>query len=118
MYVTFLFFTPVLLSAAVRFGWRRILFASGCIWALAQFGLRDLVHNWIVSFTHLQIPLQETGPSTCSRGKPFGRSDSGSARDPQRAVKLSASPRAGSPPWPAACASSSSQFGGVGSGRI
>jgi len=61
MYVTFLFFTPLLLSAAVRFGWRRILFASGCIWALAQFGLRDLVHNWIVSFTHLQIPLQETG---------------------------------------------------------
>jgi len=61
MYVTFLFFTPLLLSAAVRFGWRRILLASGTIWALAQFGLRDLVHNWIVHLTHLQIPLQETG---------------------------------------------------------
>src|SRR5579863_1740396 len=61
MYVTFLFFTPVLLSAAVRFGWRKILIASGAIWLLAQFGLRDLVHNWIVHVTHLNIPLQETG---------------------------------------------------------
>lgn len=61
MYVTFLFFTPLLLSAAVRFGWKKILFASAAIWLLAQFGLRDVVHNWIVHFTHLQIPLQETG---------------------------------------------------------
>jgi hypothetical protein len=61
MYVTFLFFTPLLLSAAVRFGWRKILFLSGFVWLLAQFGVRDLVHNWIVHLTHLQIPLQETG---------------------------------------------------------
>jgi hypothetical protein len=61
MYVTFLFFTPLLLSAAVRFGWKKILLASAAVWLLAQFGLRDLVHNWIVHFTHLQIPLQETG---------------------------------------------------------
>jgi hypothetical protein len=61
MYVTFLFFTPLLLSAAVRFGWRRILLLSGVIWLFAQFGLRDLVHNWIVHLTHLQIPLQESG---------------------------------------------------------
>jgi hypothetical protein len=61
MYVTFLFFTPLVLSAAVRFGWRRILFLSGLVWLLAQFGLRDLVHNWIVHITHLNIPLQETG---------------------------------------------------------
>ncbi len=61
MYVTFLFFTPLLLSAAVRFGWRRILIASGTLWLLAQFGIRDLVHGWIVHVTHLHIPLQETG---------------------------------------------------------
>lgn len=61
MYVTFLFFTPLLLSAAVRLGWKKILLASGAIWLLAQFGLRDLVHNWIVRLTHLQIPVQETG---------------------------------------------------------
>jgi hypothetical protein len=61
MYVTFLFFSPLLLSAAARFGWRRILIASAGIWLLAQFGLRDVVHNWIVHITRLQIPLQETG---------------------------------------------------------
>lgn len=61
MYVTFLFFTPLVLSAAVRYGWRRILACSGILWMLAQFGLRDLVHNWVVHMTHLRIPLQETG---------------------------------------------------------
>lgn len=61
MYVIFLFLTPLLLSAALRFRWRNVLLASGSVWLLAQFGLRDWVHNWIVSITHLQIPLQETG---------------------------------------------------------
>ena len=61
MYVTFIFLSPLLLAAAARYGWRKILVASALIWLLAQFGLRDVVHNWIVSLTHLQIPLQETG---------------------------------------------------------
>jgi hypothetical protein len=61
MYVTFLFFTPLLLSASVRYGWRKILAASGLVWLLAQFGLRDVVHNFVVRATHLPIPLQETG---------------------------------------------------------
>jgi hypothetical protein len=61
MYVTFLFFTPLMLAAAVRWGWRWILAASGLVWLLAQYGLRDLVHNWVVHITHLNIPLQETG---------------------------------------------------------
>lgn len=61
MYITFLFFTPMVLSAALRFGWRKVLAASGLVWLLAQFGLRDLVHNWIVHLTHLHIPLQESG---------------------------------------------------------
>jgi hypothetical protein len=61
MYVAFLFLTPMILSAAKRFGWLKIVAASGLVWLWAQFGLRDLVHNGIVSLTHLQIPLQETG---------------------------------------------------------
>jgi hypothetical protein len=61
MYVTFLFFTPIVLSAAVRWGWKWILAASGLVWLLAQFGVRDLVHNAIVHVTHLPIPLQESG---------------------------------------------------------
>jgi hypothetical protein len=61
MYVTFLFFSPMVLSVAARYGWRKIVVTSALIWLLAQFGLRDVVHNWIVHLTHLQIPLQETG---------------------------------------------------------
>jgi len=61
MYVIFLFFTPLVLSSAVKRGWGRILAVSGAFWLFAQFGLRDLVHNIIVHVTHLPIPLQETG---------------------------------------------------------
>ncbi|HEY1902066.1 MAG TPA: OpgC domain-containing protein [Terracidiphilus sp.] len=61
MYVTFLFFSPLVLSVAARYGWRKILTASALVWLLAQFGLRDVVHNWVVHLTHLPIPLQETG---------------------------------------------------------
>jgi hypothetical protein len=61
MYATFLFLTPLLLSAALKFGWRNVLGLSGLIWLLAQFGLRDVVHGWIVHVTHLHIPLQESG---------------------------------------------------------
>jgi len=61
MYVAFLFFTPMVLSASVRFGWRFILGASGALWIMAQLGLRDVVHGWVVHVTHLKIPLQETG---------------------------------------------------------
>ena len=61
MYVTFLFFTPLALTAAVRWGWKSILAASSLVWLLAQFGLRDVVHDWVVRITHLPIPLQESG---------------------------------------------------------
>jgi hypothetical protein len=61
MYVIFLFFTPLVLSAAIKRGWGRILAVSGVFWLAAQFGLRDVVHNIVVRVTHLPIPLQETG---------------------------------------------------------
>jgi hypothetical protein len=61
MYVLFLFFTPMLLTAAIRYGWQRILVVSGLVWLGAQFGLRELVHSVVVHLTHLPIPLQETG---------------------------------------------------------
>jgi hypothetical protein len=61
MYVIFLFFTPMVLKAAVRHGWRRVLAVSGVFWVGAQFGLREVVHHAVVYVTHLPIPLQETG---------------------------------------------------------
>ena len=61
MYVIFLVFTPLVLSIAVRFGWRKVLFASGLVWLGAQFGLRDVAYGFVERITHLHIPLQETG---------------------------------------------------------
>src|SRR5579884_3933337 len=61
MYVIFLFFTPLVLTSAVKRGWAGILATSMAFWLFAQFGLRDVVHNVIVHVTHLPIPLQETG---------------------------------------------------------
>ena len=61
MYVLFLFFSPLALSVGARFGWKKMLVGSGAVWVMAQFGLRDLVHNWVVALTHLHIPLQESG---------------------------------------------------------
>jgi hypothetical protein len=61
MYVIFLAGTPLVLSTAVRWGWNRVVAISLAIWLMAQFGLRDVVHEGIVRITHLPIPLQETG---------------------------------------------------------
>ena len=61
MYVIFLAGTPIVLSIAVRWGWNRILAVSLGVWLLAQFGLRDVVHNAVTHITHLPIPLQEAG---------------------------------------------------------
>jgi hypothetical protein len=61
MYVIFLLLTPIVLTAAVRFGWKRVLAVSGVFWIGAQFGLREVVHHAVVYVTHLPIPLQETG---------------------------------------------------------
>ena len=61
MYVIFLFLTPMLLWSAARWGWKVVLSFSAAVWVLAQFGLRDIVHNALVAVTHLNIPMQETG---------------------------------------------------------
>jgi hypothetical protein len=61
MYVIFLAASPLVLSFGVRFGWRKLLAASGLIWLSAQLSGRELLHAAVVRVTHLHIPLQETG---------------------------------------------------------
>ncbi len=61
MYVLFLAGTPVVLTWAARRGWRAPLLGSFALWAGAQVGLRDWLHNGIVRVSHLQIPVQEGG---------------------------------------------------------
>jgi hypothetical protein len=60
MYVIFLFLSPIALMLAKRFGWAPVLSASATVWALAQFGLRQMVYD----FSHylgVRIPLNEMG---------------------------------------------------------
>ena len=61
MYVTYLFLSPLLLSAAQRFRWRTVLGASIGLWAAAQFGLKDAFDHLVNHVTHLHVPVQETG---------------------------------------------------------
>ncbi len=61
LYVLFLAGTPMVLTWAAKRGWKAPLLASFVLWAGAQVGLKEWLHNGIVHVTHLQIPLQETG---------------------------------------------------------
>lgn len=60
MYVIFMLLTPVLLGVAKRWGWSSVLFASGAIWLLAQFHLREWLFAAAAHF-RFPIPLNETG---------------------------------------------------------
>jgi hypothetical protein len=61
IYVIFLLASPFAFSIAVKRSWRPVIIGSTIIWLLAQFGLRAFVQHYVVSITHLPIPLQEWG---------------------------------------------------------
>lgn len=60
MYVIFMLATPLLMAAAKRWGWRWVLTASGAIWLLAQFHLREWLFAEAARFG-FPVPLNETG---------------------------------------------------------
>ena len=82
------------LSAAVRWGWRNVLAASELVWLLAQFGLRDYVHNWIVP--HHPPPDPPAGnrslqPFRVADGldrRPVAGASSAQSRSPQKIPAL------------------------------
>ncbi len=61
MYVLFLLASPFVLSVAVKRRWGLLLGGSTLMWLAAQFHLRAAAHDVVVRFTHLPIPLQESG---------------------------------------------------------
>jgi hypothetical protein len=61
IYVIFLLASPFAFSIAVKRSWGPVIAGSTIIWLLAQFGLRAAVQHYVVSITHLPIPLQEWG---------------------------------------------------------
>lgn len=60
MYVIFMLVTPLLIRMAGRWGWNPVLLASGSIWLLAQFHLREWLYSLAAHFG-FAIPLRETG---------------------------------------------------------
>jgi hypothetical protein len=60
MYIVFMLLTPLLMRIAERWGWRWVIVASGSIWLLAQFHLREWVYAAAAHFG-FPIPLHEMG---------------------------------------------------------
>jgi hypothetical protein len=61
MYIVFLLLTPVILAVGQRKGWKFVLAPSALLWLAAQFGLRRLIHGWLVEHTGFPIPIQNLG---------------------------------------------------------
>jgi hypothetical protein len=60
IYIIFMLLTPLLLWAAGRWGWLRVLSASACVWLLAQCNLRAWIYS-LVAHAGFPIPLREMG---------------------------------------------------------
>jgi hypothetical protein len=61
MYIIFLLLTPVVLTLAVRIGWKWILGAGFAVWLAAQLGLREAAYGILVHRLGFRIPLNEMG---------------------------------------------------------
>jgi hypothetical protein len=61
MYIIFLMFTSAGLLLSRRIGWKLILSTAFALWALAQFGLRDIAYTFLMRFIPIRIPLHEMG---------------------------------------------------------
>lgn len=61
MYVMFFLGTPVVMRAALRWSWGRVLGVSMVVWVAAQFGLRGGIHALLESMTGWDLPLNASG---------------------------------------------------------
>ena len=61
MYIIFLLLTPVVLTITKRVAWKYVIGGSFIFWLLAQFGLRQAMHDFTGRVFHMGIPLNEMG---------------------------------------------------------
>lgn len=61
LYVLFMLVSPLLLSHALKHGWRGLLTCSLLLWLVAQFDISRLLYSGVVALTGLSVPFQETG---------------------------------------------------------
>ena len=53
--------SSLVLTVAIRHGWRGLALASGLLWLGAQFGLGRALYDGVVALTNFQIPWSATG---------------------------------------------------------
>jgi len=61
LYVLFMLVSPWVLAVALRHGWAPVMFVSGLLWVLAQFGLGEWIYNAASSVVPMPVPFHETG---------------------------------------------------------
>ena len=61
MYIIFLLMTPVALTLTRRISWKYVISGGLLLWLLAQFGLRQAVHDFASLHFGMTIPLSEMG---------------------------------------------------------
>ena len=61
IYIIFLSLTPFAVLLGVRWGWKYTLTLGLALWLFAQFGLKNMVYNWLTHTFGLRVPLNEMG---------------------------------------------------------
>ncbi|HEY1463796.1 MAG TPA: OpgC domain-containing protein [Terriglobales bacterium] len=61
MYILFLVFTPIALTLGEKIGWKFILGGGFVLWLMAEFGFRQIFHDFLARTFGFAIPLNEMG---------------------------------------------------------
>jgi hypothetical protein len=61
IYIIFLALTPFAVLLGLRWGWKYTLTLGLGFWLFAQFGLKNVVYNWLTHAFGLRVPLNEMG---------------------------------------------------------
>jgi hypothetical protein len=61
IYIIFLSLTPFAVLLGIRWGWKYTLTLGLGFWLFAQFGLKNVVYNWLTHAFGLRVPLNEMG---------------------------------------------------------
>lgn len=61
IYIIFLALTPFAVLLGTKWGWKYALTGGLALWLFAQFGLKNIVYNWLTHAFGLRVPLNEMG---------------------------------------------------------
>ena len=61
IYIIFLAVTPFAVLLGTKWGWKYAFTGGLALWLFAQFGLKNMVYNWLTHAFGLRVPLNEMG---------------------------------------------------------